>query len=60
MGISAIAHIYWRKVKAGDRTYESVPTPKKDEVLQLAKSDVVNGVITVEEFEQYIGIPYSA
>lgn len=60
MAISAIAQSYWRKVKSGERTYESVPTSKAGEVLELAKTDVVNGVISAEDFEGLIGIPYEA
>ena len=69
MTISAIAQAYWRKVKAGERTYESVPAikagevlelAKTDEVLELAKTDVVNGVITAEDFCNLIGTAYEA
>lgn len=60
MAISAIAHIYWRSIKSGVRTYESVPPQKEAEVLALAKTDVVNGVITVEDYYGYIGVPYEA
>lgn len=60
MAISAIAHIYWRSIKSGVRTYESVPVSKAGEVLELAKTDVVNGVITEADFEALIGIPYEA
>ena len=58
MAISAIAQSYWRKVKSGERTYESVPASKAGEVLELAKTDVVNGVITQADFENLIGISY--
>lgn len=56
--VKAIAHSYWRSIKNGNRTFESIPPNVKDDVLYLAKSDVENGVITPEEYEQYIGEPY--
>ncbi len=60
MVISAIAAAYWRKVKSGERTYESVPASKAGEVLELAKTDVVNGVVTAEDFYNLIGTAYEA
>ena len=60
MAISAIAQSYWRKVKSGERTYESVPATKAGEVLEFAKTDVANGVITAADFENLIGTPYEA
>ena len=59
MVIAAIAHSYWRSIKRNKRTYESIPEELKDDVLYLAKTDVVNGVITEAQFEQYIGIAYT-
>ena len=55
MKISAIAHSYWRLIKAGKRTFDSVPDTMKDQVKELAKTDVENGVITREEYKDYIG-----
>ena len=60
MIISAIAQAYWRKVKSGERTYESVPAVKAGEVLELAKTDVANGVITEVDFYNLIGVAYEA
>ena len=59
MNVKPIAHSYWRSIKRGKRTYESIFDDLKDDVLYLAKTDVANGVITEEEFEQYIGVPYT-
>ena len=53
MKISAIAHSYWRLIKAGKRTFDSVPDTMKDQVKELAKTDVENGVITREEYKDY-------
>ena len=56
MGVAAS---YWRKIKSGERTFDSVPTSKKEQVKILAKEDVQNGVITSNEYEQFIGEPYA-
>ena len=58
MAIKAIAHSYWRRIKDGARTFESVPACVKDDVLFLAKTDVQNGVITPEEYKGFIGESY--
>ena len=67
MKIQSVAHSYWRSIKRGARTYESLSTesklgypPMSEQVLYLAKTDVENGVITLEQFEEYIGFPYEA
>lgn len=67
MAIVAMAHSYWRSIKRGARTFESVKNSKKasvkaltPDIIALAKTDVVNGEITVEEFEQFIGEEYIA
>ena len=65
--IQAIAHSYWRRIKAGARTFESLsdesykdyPT-MKEQVRHLAKTDVVNGEIMQEEYENFIGEKYVA
>lgn len=58
MAVKAIAHSYWRSIKRGTRTFESIPESVKDDVRTLAQTDVVEGVITPEQYEQYIGEPY--
>lgn len=60
MAIKAISHSYWRSIKNGNRTFESIPASVKEDVLFLAKTDVENGVISAEEYEQLIGQPYEA
>ena len=60
MVVKAIAHSYWRALKRGSRTFESIPASVKDDVLTLARADVENGVITPEEYEKYIGEEYAA
>lgn len=65
MAISAIAHTYWRSIKRGTRTFESIKNSKiasvkalTGDVRLLAQSDVENGEITIEEYEQYLGETY--
>lgn len=56
-----MAKIYWRRIKAGTRFFDDVPTDKlKAEIKELAKADVADGVITAEEYEQFIGEVYTA
>lgn len=58
MAVKAIAHSYWRRIKDGARTFESVPESVKDDVRTLAQGDVVSGIISADEYEQYIGEAY--
>lgn len=60
MAVKAIAHSYWRRIKAGARTFESVPASVKDDVRALAQADVASGEITAEEYASYIGEEYPA
>ena len=59
MAVKAIAHSYWRSIKRGARTFESVPDNLKDDVRTLARADVEAGVISAEEYAQYIGEEYA-
>lgn len=66
MAIKAIAHSYWRSIKRGTRTFESIlNSPKEsvrelaDDIRTLAKSDVESGEITASEYEQYLGEAYT-
>ncbi len=58
--MKAIAHAYWRQIKRGVRTFESIPSTVKDDVKTLAKADVETGVISETEYAEYIGEEYSA
>lgn len=60
MAVKAIAHSYWRSIKRGTRTFNSVPGSVKDDVRTLAQTDVENGVITVDDYKSYIGEEYPA
>ena len=54
-----MAKIYWRRIKAGTRFFDDVPTDKlKEEIKELAKADVADGVITAEEYKGFIGEAY--
>lgn len=60
MAVKAIAHSYWRSIKRGSRTFESIPDSVKADVRTLARADVENYVITIMDYEQYIGEAYAA
>lgn len=54
-----MAKIYWRRIKAGTRFFEDVPTEAlKAEIKELAKADVVKGEITAEQYLALIGEEY--
>lgn len=60
MKITAIAKIYWKQIKAGNKTYEQVlGADKQEQVKELAGQDVYDAVITPEEYEEYIGEAYT-
>lgn len=55
----AVSHSYWRTIKAGKRTFESIKNEQvRLDVKELARTDVMNGVITVDDYEAYIGEQY--
>ena len=58
MAVKAIAHSYWRSIKRGVRTFESIPDSVKEDVRTLAQTDVQNGVITADDYKGYIGEDY--
>ena len=58
MAVKAIAHSYWRSIKRGVRTFESIPDSVQDDVRTLAQTDVQNGVITADDYKGYIGEDY--
>lgn len=55
-----IAQSYWRLIKRGKKTYESLNDTMKVLVKDLAKADVADDVITKEEYEKFIGEAYDA
>lgn len=68
MNIQAIAHSYWRSIKRGARTFDSLKKVNakdgypsmQEQVKYLAQTDVQNGVITEDEYKQFIGEDYPA
>lgn len=57
--VKAISHSYWRSIKRGNRTFDSIKDEQiKNDVRALAKSDVEVGEITEFEYEQFIGEAY--
>ena len=60
MTVSAISKIYWRTIKRGTRTYNSIKDETiKTEVKYLAQQDVESGEITAERYEELIGEEYT-
>lgn len=59
--MNPISQIYWRRIKAGARTYASITDATvKAEVKDLAKADVASGEITAEQYADLIGEAYTA
>ncbi len=54
-----MAKIWRNRIIAGTRTYAEVPLTWKNQVKALLRMDVHNGVITREQYEEYVGEPYS-
>lgn len=54
MNLNVIAKAYWRAVKRGARTYETVPVRVQPYVLLLAQDELEKGGITREEYERWI------
>lgn len=55
----SIAKIYWRNIKNGKRTFDSITDEVvAEEVKRLAKLDVENYEITMMEYEELIGETY--
>ena len=50
-----IAAVYWRLVKTGKRSYETVPENLKEEVKELAMEELSAGTITEEQFKNLVG-----
>lgn len=53
-----MAKIWRNRIIAGDQLFENCPARYKPQVLTLLREDVVNGVITAEQFEELTGQPY--
>lgn len=53
-----MAKIWRNRIEAGDQKFEDCPAKWQNQVLDLMRQDVANGVITAEEFEEMTGQPY--
>lgn len=57
----SISKIYWRNIKNGNRTIDSITDEVvAEEVKRLAALDVESGEITAERYEELIGEAYEA
>ena len=54
-----MAWVYYDLIKKGLKTFAQVNSRYKEAVKNLFKADVQNGAITEEQYEEYIGEPYS-
>ena len=53
-----IAKVWRNRIEAGDQLFENCPQMYKAQVLALMRQDVVDGIITAEQFEELTGQPY--
>ena len=53
-----IAQSYWRLIKKNKKSYYGLDDNMKTLVKELAHTDVINGVITEEQYEMYINDEY--
>lgn len=54
----AIAKIWRNRIEAGTKKFADCPAKYQKDVLRLMRQDVIDGIITVEQFEELTGIPY--
>ena len=54
----AIAKIWRNRIEAGTQQFSDCPLRYQSNVLALMRQDVVDGVITAEQFEELTGQPY--
>jgi len=55
MDISAIAWLYWQKVKNKEREFKNVPSSKQYEVRTLADNALQSGEISQELYDEILG-----
>ena len=53
--MKAIAYSYWRRIKDGARKFNSIPDSIKADVEAVGQQEVVDHVITQEEYNAIIG-----
>ena len=54
----ATAKIWRNRIEAGTKKFEYCPAKYQKDVLKLMRQDVIDGIITAEQFEELTGIPY--
>lgn len=54
----AVARIWRNRIEKGTQQFSNCPDLYRQKVLTLMRQDVVNGVITAEQFEELTGQPY--
>ena len=54
----ATAKIWRNRIEAGDKAFADCPVKYQKDVLKLMRQDVIDGIITAEQFEELTGIPY--
>lgn len=57
MYLPAITAAYWRTIKRGGKLFKDVPDELKAGVVELAMQELSSGIITAEQYAQWIGIP---
>ena len=53
-----MSKIYANLIKHGLKTIDQVPAKIRADVIECLRQDVIDGKITVEEFEQFTGQTY--
>ena len=53
-----MAKIWRNRIEARDQKFEDCPQRYRKSVLALMRQDVIDGIITAEEFEELTGEPY--
>lgn len=53
-----MAKIWRNRIIAGTQKFDDCPSRYKDTVLNLLRTDVVNGIITAERFKELTGLSY--
>ena len=53
------AYSYGRSIQRGPRTFASIPAELKPDVKTIARDDVAAGILTAEQYETFIGEPFT-
>lgn len=55
-----MAKIWHKRILAGTQSYDDCPLKYKADVKLMLKDDVLNGVISIETYEEITGEPYES